>query len=535
MRAVQFYSGGVVDGVVGNDTWYNMNNLVKQIDEYNRQGNTVAAENLRNALNECYKEIYAEKSVLSRGMNNDSVKVLQQKLNYLGLYTAGIDGRFEEQTWISVRALQRACGIYEDGVVGTSTWDAILDQIEIKKTNGDYTYNNNQGSWIQSCRTQVVQEIEAEKQQNNNYSNQTTLREFDPTQVLPYIDTSKYSDYVKERYKIPLRIWYDAEAGYDYELIDENIKRDIQKFAHDYCNALKAYGDQENLHPIATDLGKAQVIFEKFLIVNFSMSQPITASGWRESECLWVNQEVGLYVTIQRNGSYKYSVDSLNQFVTPVTELSTIEKQAVLANLGIFATSITGALTSEMSFFRSPYGQKYNVPSGISSNLSKGFNNLRNCELDAISNLSRQGYSVEFVQQNSGLITEVKVNGIVQRMSDLVCNNYGFAKLLNRSMAVTNWEEIISRMSSNDRVATVTQKTIEIARNFGWEKNNNVSIRNNRIVYKDIKTNNYYSVDTQHGRFEQCNSKGKHLGEFDIELNQTKPADISGKHDLKIN
>lgn len=159
VRAVQLYSGGVVDGVVGNDTWWNINNLVKQIDEYNRQGNAAAAENLRQDLNKRYTEIRVEKTVL--GMNStdiEAVKILQQKLNYLGLYTAGAQGIFGEQTELSVRALQRACGIYEDGVVGPKTWEAILDQIEEKKKDGDYAYKRDHGNWIQACREQIKQQ-----------------------------------------------------------------------------------------------------------------------------------------------------------------------------------------------------------------------------------------------------------------------------------------------------------------------------------------------------------------------------------------
>ncbi|WP_258198118.1 hypothetical protein [Pseudomonas viridiflava] len=42
-------------------------------------------------------------------------------------------------------------------------------------------------------------------------------------------------------------------------------------------------------------------------------------------------------------------------------------------------------------------------------------------------------------------------------------------------------------------------------------------------------------MDTQHGRFEVINPKnGKLLGEVNFEFKQTKPADNTGGHDLKI-
>jgi hypothetical protein len=57
--------------------------------------------------------------------------------------------------------------------------------------------------------------------------------------------------------------------------------------------------------------------------------------------------------------------------------------------------------------------------------------------------------------------------------------------------------------------------------------------KNNRVIYKD-KQGNFYSLDTHHSRFEKLNKKGKHLGEFDMDLNQTEPADSSGGHDILI-
>ena len=55
---------------------------------------------------------------------------------------------------------------------------------------------------------------------------------------------------------------------------------------------------------------------------------------------------------------------------------------------------------------------------------------------------------------------------------------------------------------------------------------------NSRDVYIDPKTKDLYDLDTQHGTFEHCNKRGKHLEEVDFELNHTKDADKSGNHDL---
>jgi hypothetical protein len=45
---------------------------------------------------------------------------------------------------------------------------------------------------------------------------------------------------------------------------------------------------------------------------------------------------------------------------------------------------------------------------------------------------------------------------------------------------------------------------------------------------------NLYAVDSQHGRFEMLNAKGKHKGEVNFDFEQTKPADNSGGHNLKM-
>lgn len=89
-------------------------------------------------------------------------------------------------------------------------------------------------------------------------------------------------------------------------------------------------------------------------------------------------------------------------------------------------------------------------------------------------------------------------------------------------------------MPVGERIAAVKTKAAEVAERNGWFKERAYSKINNRDVFKDPKTGELYSLDTQHGRFEKCNSKGKHQGEINIDLSQTKPADSSGSHDLIV-
>ena len=68
----------------------------------------------------------------------------------------------------------------------------------------------------------------------------------------------------------------------------------------------------------------------------------------------------------------------------------------------------------------------------------------------------------------------------------------------------------------------------------GLVKNNKLSKLNGRDVY-DSNDGYLHAMDTQYGRFEVINPKnGKHLGEVNFAFKQTKPADKTGGHDLKI-
>ena len=103
-----------------------------------------------------------------------------------------------------------------------------------------------------------------------------------------------------------------------------------------------------------------------------------------------------------------------------------------------------------------------------------------------------------------------------------------------QSFDVKGFSKEISKMPPGERVATVKQTAKEVADKAGLKKDTRLSKLNGRDVYVDPKTGNYYSVDTQHGRFEIMNSRGKHLGECDFSFKFTKPADTSGAHNLII-
>ncbi len=62
---------------------------------------------------------------LRYGDRGAQVKTLQQQLNQLGHNCGTPDGFFGQRTLDAVKALQRACGLTADGIVGSRTWSAI--------------------------------------------------------------------------------------------------------------------------------------------------------------------------------------------------------------------------------------------------------------------------------------------------------------------------------------------------------------------------------------------------------------------------
>ncbi|KMQ16260.1 colicin E3/pyocin S6 family cytotoxin [Bacillus mycoides] len=102
----------------------------------------------------------------------------------------------------------------------------------------------------------------------------------------------------------------------------------------------------------------------------------------------------------------------------------------------------------------------------------------------------------------------------------------------NGRFDVVAFDQKIAKMNVNEKIALIKSTSMDIANQKGWKKDNKRTKMNKREVYYDKKADTYYAIDTQHGRFEVVNSKGKHQGEVEFNLNQTKSADKSGGHDL---
>ncbi|HEY9610377.1 peptidoglycan-binding domain-containing protein [Allocoleopsis sp.] len=64
--------------------------------------------------------------VLKQGMQGPAVVQLQERLKTLGFLKATVDGVFGEATQTAVKAAQQKFNIAPDGVVGPTTWSALL-------------------------------------------------------------------------------------------------------------------------------------------------------------------------------------------------------------------------------------------------------------------------------------------------------------------------------------------------------------------------------------------------------------------------
>jgi peptidoglycan hydrolase-like protein with peptidoglycan-binding domain len=64
--------------------------------------------------------------VLKQGMQGPAVVQLQERLKTLGFLKAPVDGVFGEATQTAVKAAQQKFNIAPDGVVGPTTWSALL-------------------------------------------------------------------------------------------------------------------------------------------------------------------------------------------------------------------------------------------------------------------------------------------------------------------------------------------------------------------------------------------------------------------------
>lgn len=123
VRAFQKAFNITVDGIVGKNTWYTLQNAyfaVRKLTELDAEG--ISLEEVTQQF----------PSVLRRGSTGLGVTSLQYYISYLSTYydtipAVATDGIFGPETEAAVRDMQTTFGLPADGIVGRLTWNAMYN------------------------------------------------------------------------------------------------------------------------------------------------------------------------------------------------------------------------------------------------------------------------------------------------------------------------------------------------------------------------------------------------------------------------
>ena len=94
------------------------------------------------------------------------------------------------------------------------------------------------------------------------------------------------------------------------------------------------------------------------------------------------------------------------------------------------------------------------------------------------------------------------------------------------------WEARLAKIAPNEKYVAASGKLKKVAEKNGWEKDNKLTKKNNRTVYRDPEIGKIYAFDTQHGRFEVLDKNGNHIDEVDIDGKAMGKKDKSGGHNI---
>jgi hypothetical protein len=119
-----FKSTGEFEVLVDNK-YLTSDEYLKRGDVLVKSGHTVMV--LENGKYAHFKMVLVNCQVLKKKCKGEAVVALQSILTILGYYTGEIDGSFGSKTDSAVRAFQKAKGLEADGIVGSATWEALLN------------------------------------------------------------------------------------------------------------------------------------------------------------------------------------------------------------------------------------------------------------------------------------------------------------------------------------------------------------------------------------------------------------------------
>jgi hypothetical protein len=119
-----FKSTGEFEVLVDNK-YLTSDEYLKRGDVLVKSGHTVMV--LEDGLKADLKETMVKVSVLKKKCKGEAVVALQSILTGLDYYTGELDGSFGSQTDKAVRAFQKDAGLVVDGIVGSATWEKLLN------------------------------------------------------------------------------------------------------------------------------------------------------------------------------------------------------------------------------------------------------------------------------------------------------------------------------------------------------------------------------------------------------------------------
>lgn len=183
VKGYQAYKGLTADGIVGDGTWgalqadiKNIQTLLKNKAYYTGNIDGVAGTGTYNALlafqhsqgitadGECGPITLSRLKdsggtsypTLQKGSTGSYVVTLQQKLIALGysVGSAGADGDFGNGTYNAVVSFQEDYGLAADGVVGPSTWNAVLGAASAP--NNGYLKKGSTGSAVVALQQKLI-------------------------------------------------------------------------------------------------------------------------------------------------------------------------------------------------------------------------------------------------------------------------------------------------------------------------------------------------------------------------------------------
>ena len=115
-----------VDGIVGTATWERLFPLTPPTPSSPPSASSPEPPTNNTSPTTAAESSGADLPTLKLGMRGPAVFWLQKRLQATGFFTGNVDGIFGSDTELAVKAAQRNYRLNPDGVVGGSTWRALL-------------------------------------------------------------------------------------------------------------------------------------------------------------------------------------------------------------------------------------------------------------------------------------------------------------------------------------------------------------------------------------------------------------------------